>query len=75
MQVAFQNGFADPAFSNAVMFAISFAGNDHKFSPECLSYQGEAIRQINKQLSSLTSLDSTIGAILLLVGVEVRCSG
>jgi hypothetical protein len=70
---AFRGGFADPAFSNAVMFAISFSESGHGFTSDCLNYQGRAIRQIHKQLNSLSSLDSTVGAILLLVGVEV-CS-
>jgi hypothetical protein len=69
---AFENGFADPAFSNAIMFAIAFAENNHQFTPETLLYQGQAIQHINQQLNTLTSLENTIGAILLLVGVEVR---
>jgi hypothetical protein len=71
VDVAFKNGFADPAFSNATMCAILFAENSHTFTPDVLHYQGQAIQHINKHLKASSYLDSTIGAILLLVGIEV----
>jgi hypothetical protein len=71
---AYKNGFADPAFVNAIVCVISFAAHGEKLTPEVLFYQGEAMRHINKQLDSLMSLDCTIGSILLLVGVEVGLS-
>jgi hypothetical protein len=71
---AYRNGFADPAFVNAIVCAISFVQHREKLTPEVLFYQGEAIRNINIQLDNLMSLDCTVGYILLLVGVEVGCS-
>jgi hypothetical protein len=71
---AYRNGFADPAFVNAIICAISFVQHGEKLAPEVLFHQGEAMRHINKRLDSLTSLDCTIGSILLLVGIEVGFS-
>lgn len=68
---AYRNGFADPAFANALVCAISFAKQASQLSPEVLIYRGEAMRHISKQLGKLESLDCTIGAILLLIGIEV----
>lgn len=67
---AYRHGFADPAFVNAIVCAVSFVEHE-KLTPQVLFHQGEAMRHINKQLGSLLSLDCTVGAILLLVGVEV----
>lgn len=71
VNLAYRNGFADPAFLNATMCAISFAQNGSVFTPEVLYYQGQSIRYINEQLGKMVCLELTIGAILLLVGIEV----
>ncbi|KAF1999353.1 hypothetical protein P154DRAFT_437301, partial [Amniculicola lignicola CBS 123094] len=42
------------------------------FTSETLHYQGQAIEHIQVQLQTLTSPECTIGAILLLVGIEWR---
>ncbi|KAJ4301720.1 hypothetical protein N0V90_003813 [Kalmusia sp. IMI 367209] len=69
---AYANAFTDPAFSNALMCAISLTKNNYIFTPDVLHYQGLAIDHINRQLNTHTSYECTIGAILLLVGVEWR---
>jgi hypothetical protein len=53
------------------MCAISFAGDSHTFTADVLYYQGQAIQHINEKLKILSYDESTIGAILLLVGIEV----
>ncbi|KAF5024062.1 hypothetical protein F66182_3858 [Fusarium sp. NRRL 66182] len=69
----FRAGFVDPDLLNAVMFSFAFAANGCVINRECLQYQGQAIRYIRERMSSLDKAtpESTIGAILLLVGVEV----
>ena len=70
----FQTGLADPALLNAVMLTLAFAVTGGSVDRECLVYQGEAISRIRERLGSgdEASSVSTIGAILLLAGVEVR---
>lgn len=75
----FRTGLVDPALLNAVMLSLAFAvtgGSIIKLDRECLGYQGQAISCIRERMSSLdeATLTSTIGAILLLAGVEV-CRG
>ena len=81
--LAFQNfrsvfgtGLVDPALLNAVMLSLAFAattGGIITLDRECLGYQGQAISYIRERMGSLdeANLVSTIGAILLLAGVEV----
>lgn len=54
------------------MCAISLAKHNYTFTPDVLRYQSFAINHINHQLRSPSSYECTIGAILLLVGVEWR---
>ena len=56
---------------NAVMLSLSFAASGGVLNNESLVYRGQAIHHIRETLNKTVS-ESTIGAILLLVGVEVR---
>lgn len=70
----FRDGFSDEALSNAIMLSLTFAANEYHFTQECVSFKNTTIRHINQKMGS--SLDpptvsQMIGAILLLIGVEV----
>lgn len=69
----FQTGLDDPALLNAVMLTFAFAATEGTIDRECLGYQIEAMGYIRERMSSLdrATSASTIGAILLLAGVEV----
>jgi hypothetical protein len=69
----FRTGFDDPALLNAVMFSLAFAVTGGSIDQECLRYQSQAISYIRERVGSLgeATSESTIGAILLLAGVEV----
>lgn len=69
----FRTGLVDPALLNAVMLSFVFAVTGGRINRECLGYQGQAIGYIRERISSLVDAtsESTIGAILLLAGVEV----
>ena len=69
----FRTGLVDPALLNAVMLSFAFAVTGGSINRECLGYQGQAISYIREKMSSLdeATSESTIGAILLLAGVEV----
>ncbi|KAI0487347.1 hypothetical protein F4859DRAFT_509915 [Xylaria cf. heliscus] len=69
----FRTRLADPALLNAVMLSFAFAVADGSINRECLGYQGHAICYVRERMSSLreATSESTIGAILLLAGVEV----
>lgn len=69
----FQTGLDDPALLNAVMLTFAFAATEGTIDRECLGYQSEAMGYIRERMSSLdrATSASTIGAILLLAGVEV----
>jgi hypothetical protein len=69
----FRTGLVDPALLNAVMLSLAFAVTGGSIDRECLRYQGQAISYIREKMSSLdeATSESTIGAILLLAGVEV----
>ncbi|OBT60253.1 hypothetical protein VE03_10264 [Pseudogymnoascus sp. 23342-1-I1] len=82
-ELAFQNFFAvfrtglvDPALLNAVMLSLVFSATGGSIDHECLGYQGQAITNIRMKMSSLdeATSESTIGAILLLAGVESHVS-
>ncbi|KAF5676905.1 nucleoside diphosphate sugar epimerase [Fusarium heterosporum] len=72
----FRAGLTDPALLNAVMLSLAFAASGGVVNKECLVYQGQVIHNIRERMSSLDTAvsESTIGAILLLVGVEA-CLG
>ena len=69
-------GLDDPALMNSLMLTLAFAANGGDTTAECLAYKGKAISHINQKIRfpEVTATDSTILAILLLVGVEVRLS-
>lgn len=69
----FRTGLLDPALLNAVMLSLAFAVTGGSIDQECLGYQGQAISYIRQSMSRLdeATSESTIGAILLLAGVEV----
>ena len=69
----FETGLDDPALLNAVMLTFAFAVTEGSIDRECLGYQSQAMSYIRQRLSSLdrATSASTIGAILLLAGVEV----
>jgi hypothetical protein len=69
----FRTGLVEPALLNAVMLSFVFAVTGGSINRECLKYQGQAISHIREKMSSLNEAtsESTIGAILLLAGVEV----
>lgn len=56
------------------MLSLAFAASGGVINNECLVYQGQAIHYVRETMSSLDKAisESTIGAILLIVGVEVR---
>lgn len=69
----FRTGLVDPALLNAVMLSFAFAVTGGSINRECLGYQGQTISHIRERMSCLdeATSESTIGAILLLAGVEV----
>lgn len=69
----FRTGLVDPALLNAVMLSLAFAVTEGSIDRECLSYQSQAISYIREKMNFLeeATSESTIGAILLLAGVEV----
>lgn len=69
----FRTGFVDPALLNAVMLSLAVAAAHGRIDGECLGYRGKAIGYIRERVGSRNeaTTESTIGAILLLAGVEV----
>ncbi|RDW60540.1 hypothetical protein BP6252_11923 [Coleophoma cylindrospora] len=70
----FRTGLVDSALLNAVMLSFAFAVTGGSIDRECLGYQGQAIKYVREKMRSLdeATSESTIGAILLLAGVEAR---
>lgn len=70
----FRTGLTDPALANAVMLSLLFAVTEGNLDIECLKYKVRAISYIRDKVAYAKGAvsESTIGAILLLVGVEVR---
>ncbi|KAJ4860622.1 hypothetical protein T069G_05610 [Trichoderma breve] len=70
----FRTGLTDPALSNAVMFSLLFAVAEGNLDMECLKYKGCAIGGIRDKIVCIKGAvsESTIGAILLLAGVEAQ---
>ncbi|KAL5088527.1 hypothetical protein Trisim1_006484 [Trichoderma cf. simile WF8] len=70
----FRTGLTDPALSNAVMFSLLFAATEGNLDMECLKYKGSAIGGIRDKIACIKGAvsESTIGAILLLAGVEAQ---
>jgi hypothetical protein len=69
----FRTDLDDPALLNAVKLTFAFAVTGGNIDHECLSYQNQAISTIRERVSSPEMALSlpTLGAILLLAGVEV----
>lgn len=72
-RAVFKTGLADPALSNALMLSLAFAATGGSIDRECLGYKGQVISRIRERMESpcAAASESTIGAILLLTGVEV----
>ncbi|CAG8896685.1 unnamed protein product [Penicillium egyptiacum] len=69
-----RNGLDDNALLSAIMLTFSFTITASMTSRECLEYQNEALSSIRQRMDSpdRAATESTIGAILLLAGIEVR---
>lgn len=69
----FRSGLDDHALLNAVMLTFLFAATNGSIDGEGLRYQGKALSSIRRRMSSLekATTESTLGAILLLAGIEV----
>ncbi|MCJ1291618.1 hypothetical protein MMC34_003163 [Xylographa carneopallida] len=72
----FRTGLVDPALLNTIMLSLVLAVAGGSMNQEGLEYQGQAISHIRRNMSSLNEAtsESTIGAILLLAGVESHIS-
>lgn len=69
-----REGVDDHALLSAIMLTYAYATTAGNIDRECLRYQGEALSSIHKRMSSPNTATkvSTLGAILLLAGIEVR---
>jgi hypothetical protein len=69
----FRKDVKEGAFSSAIMLTFAFALTAGKIDRECLQYQGEALSFIRQGISSPGEaiMESTLGAIILLAGIEV----
>jgi hypothetical protein len=70
----FRADLSDPALLNAVLLAATFAVTGGVLDQDCLRYQTKTMRTLRESISAPAPLatTSTLGAILLLAGVEVR---
>lgn len=71
-RLIFQTGLDDPALLNATMLTFAFAVTG-VINRECLGYHNQALNYIRVRMSSpkRAASESTLGAILLLAGIEV----
>lgn len=78
--IAFQNfrsvfrcGLEDPALLNGIMLSLAFAASGGEMTKECLEYATRAIGFVGKTIGNaeLATADATVGAILLLAGIDV----
>ena len=69
----FRTNLQDPALLNAVLLAATLGSNGGVFDQDCLRYQLETIKTVRERVSLLDAATaiSTLGAMLLLAGVEV----
>lgn len=69
----FRTGVEDPALLNAVLLTATFAATKNVLDQEYLQYQNETIKIIRERISvgETAATISTMGAILLLAGIEV----
>ncbi|KAI0377550.1 hypothetical protein F5Y04DRAFT_264105 [Hypomontagnella monticulosa] len=72
-RLLFRAGLDDPAFLNAIMLTFSFAVTG-VIDSECLRYQSQALNFIRVRMNfpDEATSESTLAAILLLVGVDAR---
>jgi hypothetical protein len=72
-QSVFRTGLDDAALLNAVLLTFAFAVTECVMDQECLGYQSLAMSSIRERISSPDRpvTVATLGAILLLAGVEV----
>jgi len=70
----FRTDLDDPALRNAVMLTFAFAVTGGIMDQECVGYQNQALASIRERMSSpeVALTLPTLGAILLLAGIEVR---
>jgi hypothetical protein len=63
----------DSLLLNAIMLTFSFALATGNFNKECLEYQSATLSSVRERIFSpnKATMESTLGAILLLAGVEV----
>ena len=68
-----RNGLEDHALQSAMMLTFAFAVTSGSIDRECLGYQTEALSSIRQRISYTDAppSESTLGAILLLAGIEV----
>jgi hypothetical protein len=68
-----RKGLDDNALLSAVMLTFSFKATESMTSSKYLEYQNEALSSIRQRMSSpdRAATEPTIGAILLLAGIEV----
>ncbi|KAJ5253992.1 N-ethylmaleimide reductase [Penicillium chrysogenum] len=69
-----RKGLDDNALLSAVMLTLSFKTTESITNKKYLEYQNEALSSIRQRMSSpdRATTESTIGAILLLAGIEVQ---
>jgi hypothetical protein len=69
----FRSDLDDPALLNAVKLTFAFAVTGGNIDNECLDYQNQAMSIIRERMSSPETAITlpTLGAILLLAGIEV----
>lgn len=74
-RAVFGTGFTNTALVSAVMLTFAFAVSG-AFDQECLGYRGQVISSIREKMDCVDEATSasTIGAILLLAGVEVSAA-
>ncbi|KAI1359247.1 hypothetical protein F5Y08DRAFT_85600 [Xylaria arbuscula] len=70
----FRTGLIDPALLSAVMLSLAYAAAGDRTEQEWRGYRGQAFNYVRERIgtTSTATSESTIGAILLLAGVEAR---
>jgi hypothetical protein len=68
-----RTGPNDDVLLNAIMLTFSFSVASGNFNKQCLEYQSAALSSVRKRITApnKANMESTLGAILLLAGVEV----
>ena len=70
----FRTSLHDPALLNATLLTATLANTDGPLNGDCLQYQTETIKTVRQRVGIIddATITSTLGAILLLAGVEVQ---